>query len=76
LESEAAFAIGRLDRLLHGQTSYLSSVKSRVFDSADENAQTVVIHRNFILSSMDIKLRITLKEKWLNFADGVKNLFN
>lgn len=56
--------------------TYLSSVKSRVFGSADENAQTIVIHGNCILSSMDIKTRVTMKEKWLNFADGVKNLFN
>jgi len=57
-------------------TSYLGSVKSQVFGSVDENAQTIVIHGNCILSSMDIKIRVTLKEKWLNFADGVKKLFN
>ena len=63
-------------RVVCKTTSYLGSVKSRVSGSADENAQTIVIRGNCILSSMDIKIRVTMKEKWLKFADGVKDLFN
>ncbi|MFV1998466.1 MAG: DUF1707 and DUF2154 domain-containing protein [Acidiferrobacterales bacterium] len=63
-------------RVVCKTSSYLSSIKSRVLGGADENAQTIVIHGNFILSSLDIKIRVTLKEKWLNFADGVRNLLN
>ncbi len=63
-------------RVVCKTSSFLGSIKSKVFGSADENAQTIVIHGNCILSSMDIKNRVTLKEKWLNFADGVKDLFN
>lgn len=63
-------------RVVCKASSYLGSINSRVFGSSDENAQTIVIHGNCILSNMDIKIRITLKEKWLSFADGVKDLFN
>ncbi|MCF6263799.1 MAG: hypothetical protein L3J24_09470 [Xanthomonadales bacterium] len=63
-------------RVVCKTSSYLSSLNQSVFGSTDENAQTIIIHGNCILSSMDIEIRITLKEKWLNFADNVKNLFN
>ena len=63
-------------RVVCKASSYLGSINSRVFGSADENAQTIVIHGNCIVSSMDIKIRVSLKEQWLNFADGVKDLFN
>jgi hypothetical protein len=63
-------------RVVCKASSYLGSIESTVFGSVDENAQTIVIHGNCILSSMDIKIRVTMKEKWLNFADGVKDLFN
>jgi len=63
-------------RVVCKASSILGSINSRAFGSADENAQTIVIHGNCILSSMDIKIRVTMKEKWLSFADGVKELFN
>ena len=63
-------------RVVCKNSSYLSSVNSRVFGNADENAQTIVIHGTSILSSVDIKIRVTMKEKWLDFAGGVKDLFN
>jgi len=63
-------------RVVCKTSSYLSSVNQSVFGSAAENAQTIVIHGNCILSSMDIEVRVTLKEKWLNFANNVKDLFN
>ena len=63
-------------RVICKTTNILSSVKSHVFGSSDEDAQTIVIHGHSILSNMDIKIRITMKERWLNFADGMKNLFN
>jgi hypothetical protein len=63
-------------RVVCKASSILGSINSRVFGSADENAQTIVIHGNCILSSMDIKIRVTMKEKWLSFADGVKEMFN
>ena len=63
-------------RVICKTSSYLSSVNQSVFGSADESTQTIVIHGNCILSSMNIEVRVTLKEKWLNFADSVKELFN
>lgn len=63
-------------RVVCEASNVLGSIDSRVFGSPDENAQTIVIHGNCILSSLDIKIRVTLKEKWLNFAGGVKDLFN
>jgi hypothetical protein len=63
-------------RVVCKASSVLGSVNSRVFGSEDENAQTIVIHGKNILSSLDIKIRVTLKEKWLNFADGVKELLS
>ena len=63
-------------RVICKASSYLGSINSRVFGSADENAQTIVIHGNCIASSMDIKIRVTMKEKWLDFAGGVRDLFN
>lgn len=63
-------------RVVCKNSSYLSSINSRVFGDADESAQTIVIHGTSILSSIDIKIRVTMKEKWLDFAGGVKDLFN
>ncbi len=63
-------------RVVCKNSSYLSTVNSRVSGSADENTQTIVIHGVSILSSIDIKIRVTMKEKWLDFAGGVKDLFN
>lgn len=63
-------------RVVCKTANFLSSVNSKVFGSTDENAQTIIIHGKTILSAMDIKIRVTMKEKWLNFADGVKELFN
>lgn len=63
-------------RVVCKASNILGSINNRVFGSADENAPTIVIHGVGILSSLDIKIPVTLKEKWLNFADGVKDLFN
>jgi hypothetical protein len=63
-------------RVVCKASTYLGSIKSRVFGSADEDAQTIIIHGNCILSSLDIKIRVSIKDKWLNFADGVKEFFN
>ncbi len=63
-------------RVVCKTSTYLASVNQRVFGSADESAQTIVIHGNCILSGMDIGIRVTLKERWRNFADSVKELFN
>ena len=63
-------------RVVCRTSSFLSSTNSRLFGSADEQAQTIIIHGTCILSSLDIKVRVSLKEKWLNFADGVKDFFN
>ncbi len=63
-------------RVVCKASSILGSINSKVFGNADETAPTIVIHGKSILSSLDIKIRVTLKEKWLNFADGVRDLFN
>lgn len=63
-------------RVVSKVSNYLGSFNSRVFGSADENAQTIVLHGKTFLSSMDIKVPVTLKDRWLNFANGVKDFFN
>ena len=63
-------------RVVCNASSFVSSINSHVFGSADEEAQTIIIHGTRILSSMEIKVPVTLKQKWLNFADGVKDPFN
>ena len=63
-------------RVVCKTSNFMSSVNSKVFGSTDESAQTIIFHGKTILSAMDIKIRVTMKEKWLNFADGVKELFN
>ncbi len=62
-------------RVVCNVTSILGSIKNQVFGNTDENAPTIIIEGFSILSSMDIKIRVTLKEKWLRFADGIKDLF-
>lgn len=63
-------------RVVCNVSTYLGTVNSRVFGSADEGAQTIIIHGNLILGSMDIKVPVTLKDRWMNFANGVKDMFN
>lgn len=63
-------------RVVCNASSFMGSINTRAFGSADENAQTIVIHGICILSSLDIKIRVTMKERWLSFADGVKDMFN
>ena len=50
--------------------------KNQVLGAIDESAPTIVINGIGFLSSLEIKGRVTLKEKWLRFADGVKKLFD
>ncbi len=54
----------------------LGSVKNQVFGNIDESAPTIVIQGFSLLSGLEIKQKITAKEKWLRFADNVKKLFN
>lgn len=61
-------------RVVCKNTNFISSISSRVFGSADENAQTIVIHGKTIMSTLDIKVPVSMKERWLNFANGVKDL--
>jgi hypothetical protein len=63
-------------RVVTKTANYLSTIKSQVFGGSNENAKTIVLHGNCILSSITIKVRVTMKEKWLNFADNIKKLFN
>jgi len=63
-------------RVITKTSNILGSIRSQVYGSNDENLQTIVIHGTCILSSLNIKIKITMKEKWLNFADNVKKLFN
>ena len=62
-------------RVVSKTSNYLSSVTNQLLDNTNESTQTIVIHGNTILSSMVIMLKVTLKEKWLKFADGVRSLF-
>jgi len=43
---------------------------------ADRNAPTVVIKGFCIFGGLDIKLKRTIKEKFVAFADNMKNMFN
>lgn len=63
-------------RVVCKTSNFVSSSDNRIFGNSDENAQTIIIHGHNILSSMDIKIRVTMKERWLKFANGMKDLFN
>ena len=63
-------------RVVCNVSCILGSVKNQVFGTIDESAPTIVINGVALLSSLEIKERVTLKEKWLRFADGVKQLFD
>lgn len=63
-------------RVVCNVSCVLGSIKNQVFGTIDESAPTIVIDGIGILSSLEIKERVTLKEKWLRFADGVKKLFD
>jgi len=63
-------------RVVCNASSFMGTINIREFGSADENAQTIVIHGKCILSTLDVKIRVTMKERWLSFADGVKDMFN
>jgi len=63
-------------RVICRNSNFLSSSNSRLFGNADEQAQTIIIHGTSILSSVEIKVRVSMKEKWLNFADGVREFFS
>ncbi|MEW6990964.1 LiaF domain-containing protein [Colwelliaceae bacterium 6441] len=43
---------------------------------ADRNAPTVIVEGFCIFGGLDIKLKRTIKEKFVAFADSMKNMFN
>ena len=43
---------------------------------ADRNAPTIIIEGFCIFGGLDIKLKRTIKEKFVAFADSMKNMFN
>lgn len=63
-------------RVVCNVSCVLGSIKNQVFGTIDESAPTIFIDGIGILSSLEIKERVTLKEKWLRFADGVKKVFD
>ena len=63
-------------RVVCNVSCILGSVKNQVFGDIDEAAPTIVIEGFSLLSSLEIKEKVTMKEKWLRFADNVKKLFN
>jgi len=63
-------------RVVCNVSCILVSIKNYVFGAIDESAPTIVIKGIGFLSSLEIKERVTLKDKWLRFADGVKKLFD
>lgn len=63
-------------RVVCNVSCILGSIKNQAFGTIDESAPTIVIDGISFLSSLEIKERVTLKEKWLRFADGVKKLFD
>ncbi len=63
-------------RVICNTSSILGSVNNKVVGKYQEGAPTIIIEGISILSSLDITVRVTMKEKWLRFADGVKKLFN
>lgn len=52
----------------------LGSVKNQAPSTDSVNAPTLIIEGYSVLSSIDIKVRRTLKERFIRFADGIKNL--
>jgi len=76
LLSSDTFYIPEGVRVKCNVTCILGSIKNQVFGNIDESAPTIVIDGIGLLSSLEIKERVTLKEKWLRFADGVKEFLN
>ncbi len=45
-------------------------------NKSSANAPTIIIEGIAIFSGLDIKIKRTLKEKWVDFAEGMKKLFS
>ncbi len=52
----------------------LGSVKNQAPSTDSVNAPTLIIEGYSVLSSIEIKIRRTLKERFIRFADGIKSL--
>ena len=76
LLSSDTFYVPEGVRVVCNVSCILGSIKNQVFGAIDESAPTIVIDGISFLSSLEIKERVTLREKWLSFADGVKKLFD
>lgn len=53
-----------------------SSLSKNTNVEFDPQAPTISVEGKFVLSSLDIKVKRTAREKWLRFADSMKALFN
>ena len=55
--------------------SIFGSVDNNAPTVVDSNSPTLVIEGYSIFSSVDIKIKRTIKERWVDFADSLKSLF-
>jgi hypothetical protein len=76
LLSSNTFYVPEGVRVVCKVASVLGSIENRAFDAINESAPTIVLDGLSLLSSIEIKERVTLKERWLRFADGVKTLLD
>ncbi len=76
LLSSDTFYVPEGVRVVCNVSCILGSIENQAFDAIDESAPTIVIDGIGLLSSFEIKERVTLKERWLRFADGVKKLLD
>lgn len=52
-----------------------SSMNKNTNVEFDPNAPTIQIEGKFVASSLDVKVKRTVREKWVRFADSMKALF-
>lgn len=52
------------------------SIDNSAPSNADKNAPTLIVEGLAIFSGVDIKVKRTMKEKFVAFADGLKNMFS
>jgi uncharacterized protein DUF1707 len=52
------------------------AIDNKAPSSADRNAPTIIIEGFALFSGIDIKVKRTLKEQFVNFADNLKKMFS
>ena len=53
-----------------------SGLSNKAPSRADTNAPTVIIEGFMLFSGFDVKVKKTIKETFVSFADSLKKMFN